>query len=265
MLTTSYVPGTPNWVDLGSTDIEASAAFYGAVLGWEFRSAGPHSGGYGMFTLDGKTVAAIGPLTEEGASPAWTLYFQTDDADAIAKAVEQAGGTVRLAPDDVMDKGRMAGFTDPTGAQFAVWQPGRADGGLGGLDVVTDPGTLCWTELHTTDPAAAKTFYRAVFGWTTEDLPMGDFSYTVVRPAGQEEGTDQGGIMGIDAEMASAGMTSRWQPYFEVTDCDTVAATAAERGATLLMPPEDLAGVGRMCAMLDPSGAAFSVITSVSA
>src|SRR6266516_3848351 len=160
MLTTNYVPGAPNWVDLGTTDTEGAAAFYGALFGWKFQSAGPDAGGYGMFTLDGKTVAALGPLTEQGASPSWNIYFHTTDADATAKAVEQAGGAVRFA-------------------QFAVWQPGETKG----LDAVTVANTLCWTELHTTDPATVKAFYQSVFGWVTEDVPIGEFTYTVVRPA----------------------------------------------------------------------------------
>src|SRR5689334_5470646 len=134
MLTTRYVPGAPNWIDLGTPDTEATAAFYGPLFGWSLQSAGPQAGGYGFFQLDGRTVAAVGPLTEEGAAPAWTSYFHTADADATAKAVEQAGGTVRIAPDDVFDKGRMAGFTDPGGAEFAVWQPGTTKG----LDLVTE-------------------------------------------------------------------------------------------------------------------------------
>jgi predicted enzyme related to lactoylglutathione lyase len=91
MLSTDYVPGAPNWVDLGTPDIDAAAAFYGAVFGWQFQSAGPDAGGYGMFTLDGKTIAAGGPLTEQGAAPSWTVYFHTADADATAEAVTKAG------------------------------------------------------------------------------------------------------------------------------------------------------------------------------
>lgn len=44
MLTTDYVPGTPNWIDLGATDTDAAVAFYSAVFGWTFRSAGPGPG-----------------------------------------------------------------------------------------------------------------------------------------------------------------------------------------------------------------------------
>jgi uncharacterized protein len=259
MLTTNYVPGAPVWVDLAVPDTAAAAAFYGALFGWEFQSAGPEAGGYGMFTLDGKTVAAVGPITEEGASPAWTLYFHTFDADATAKAVEQAGGTVRFPPFDVFSQGRMGGFTDPAGAKFAVWQPGDTRG----LDAVTAVNTLCWTELYTTDPAAAKSFYQSVFGWVSEDMPMGELTYTVVRPSGGGQDSSQGGIMELDDAMLGAGITPRWQPYFEVADCDAVVAKAGEKGAVVPMPPDDIEGVGRLAMLVDPFGAPFAVITSV--
>jgi hypothetical protein len=31
-----------------------------------------------------------------------------------------------------------------------------------------EPGTFCWVDLATTDPAGAKAFYGALFGWETE-------------------------------------------------------------------------------------------------
>src|SRR3954463_8505871 len=55
MLTTRYVPGTPNWLDPGTPDVDAAVAFYSAVFGWRVTSAGPESGGYGFFQLDGRT------------------------------------------------------------------------------------------------------------------------------------------------------------------------------------------------------------------
>lgn len=258
MLITNYVHGAPAWVDLGTPDVAAAAAFYSAVFGWEFQGGGPETGGYGRFTVGGGTVAAVGPLTEPGASPAWTLYFDTLDAEATVKAVEQAGGSVRFASLGDSYPGPMAGFSDPAGAQFAVWQLGDHKG----LAAVTAPGTLCWTELHTTDPAAAKAFYQSVFGWVTEDGPMGDVTYTVIRPAGGGPESSQGGIVGISEEQRAAGMKPRWQPYFEVTDCDAVAATAAERGGTVPMAPENVEGVGRWALLIDPFGATFAVITS---
>jgi predicted enzyme related to lactoylglutathione lyase len=260
MLTTSYVPGAPNWVDLGTPDVAAAANFYNALFGWEFQSAGAEAGGYGMLTLNGKVVAAAGPLGEEGAEPAWTIYFQTADADATAAAVRNAGGAVLAEPMDVFTAGRMAQFTDPTGAHFAVWQPGDTKG----LEAVTDPGTLTWTELHTTDATAAKAFYNRVFGWNTEDMAMGDFTYTVISPAGGGEKESQGGIMQLTPEMAAGGMVTRWLPYFEVEDCDGVAAEAARQGGIVAADPQDIEGVGRFAVLVDPAGAPFAIIKSAS-
>lgn len=261
MLSTDYVPGAPNWVDLGTPDVDAAAAFYGAVFGWEFQSAGPDAGGYGMFTLNGKTVAAGGPLGEPGGTPSWTIYFNTPDADATAEAVRKAGGSVQMDPMDVFTAGRMAQFADAQGATFAVWQPGETTG----LEAVNDPGTLCWTEVYPSDVAAAKSFYAAALGWQTEDMPMGEFTYTVIKPAGGGADSGQGGMMPLALDMASAGMRTAWQVYFEVADCDAAVATAEQRGGTVASPATDIPGVGRFAALIDPAGASFSVITSSAA
>jgi len=261
MLSTDYVPGAPNWVDLGTPDVDAAAAFYGAVFGWQFQSAGPEAGGYGMFTLNGKTVAAGGPLAAQGATPSWTVYFHTPDADVTANAVGKAGGSVTMEPMDVFTAGRMAQFTDPGGALFAVWQPGD----VRGLEAVNDPGTLCWTEAYTGDVTAAKSFYQATFGWVTEDMPMGDFTYTVIKPAGGGEQSSQGGIMPLTPAMAAAGVTPSWRVYFEVADCDATVATATRQGGSVATPAMDIPGVGRFATLIDPAGAAFAVIKSTTA
>ena len=261
MLSSNFVDGAPVWLDLGVPDVARAAEFYGSVFGWKFESAGPDAGGYGMFTQDGKTVAAAGPLTEQGAAPSWTLYFRTSDADSTAGAVKIAGGIVRAGPADVMSEGRFAQIADPAAAEFGIWQPGDTKG----LGAVNDPGTLCWTELTTPDVAAAKSFYSDVLGWQTDDQPMGEFTYTVIRPAGGDENSSQGGIMPLSPEMAAAGATTRWQPYFEVADCDAATAAVTASGGTVVVPASDVPGVGRFAVALDPDGAQFAVIASVPA
>jgi predicted enzyme related to lactoylglutathione lyase len=257
MLTNDYVPGAPNWVDLGTRDTEAAAAYYKALFGWDFQSAGPEAGGYGQFQLAGQTVAAMGPLQDADAKPAWTIYFESADADATTKAVEQAGGSVRIPPMDVFDQGRLAGYTDPGGADFAVWQPGANKG----LDRV-GAGGLCWTELYTTDSEQAKNFYGTVFDWDYEDTPLpGDAGRYVIasRSGGGQEGSHSG-IMQLGPDMLPGG-TAYWQPYFAVADCDAVAAKAVEKGGSVLMPPTDMEGVGRMALLRDPEGAFFALLT----
>ncbi len=257
MLSTDFVPGVPNWLDLGTPDTDAAVAFYSAVLGWEFQSAGPEAGGYGFFTVDGERVGGIGPLTEEGASAAWTVYFHSTDADAVAKSVEQAGGRVRVAPMDVFTEGRMAQFTDPTGADFGIWQPGDTPG----FETVGVPGALCWTELYTTDATAARDFYRSVFSWACQETPMGaGLTYTVVSPSGGGQQDSHGGIMQLQQMHLDAGSTSQWHPYFAVADCDATFDAATGCGATALIPPMDAPGVGRLAMLTDPAGAPFALL-----
>jgi predicted enzyme related to lactoylglutathione lyase len=255
MLSTHYVPGAPNWVDLGTPDMDRITAFYGALFGWQAESAGPESGGYVLLRLGGKAAAGLAPLTEEGAETAWTVFFHTTDADATTKAVEQAGGTVRVAPMDILDQGRTAGFPDPAGARFAVWQPREHQG----LHVVNDPGSLCWAELHTPEPDGARDFYGSVFDWQAQDMPFAGTTYTVLTPADGGEKSSFGGIM---PQAPPAGIRAHWLPYFEVADCDATVVKAEELGGSIAVHPVEAPDVGRFARLTDPCGADFAVITS---
>uniref|UniRef100_A0AAU2K0U1 VOC family protein n=1 Tax=Streptomyces sp. NBC_00049 TaxID=2903617 RepID=A0AAU2K0U1_9ACTN len=264
MITTDFVPGSPCWIDLGSPDVRAAAAFYGAVLGWDYESMGEGEGEGegmegGMFRKDGKIVAGLGRLTEEGARSAWMIYYSVADADATSQAVERAGGTVRVPPMDLDQWGRMAQYTDPLGAQFAVWQPGTSTG----VELVDEPGSLNWTELYTTDAAAAKGFYGGVFGWQygEMELPGGGGSYSLITPAGLPEGRMHGGVMELPAEhLALAGGRPYWHPVFAVDDCDAAVAKVTGNGGSVQMGPEDAEGVGRLAVCLDPWNADFVVL-----
>lgn len=262
MITTDFVPGSPGWLDLGAPDVRAATDFYGSVLGWEFQPMAPGAEEYGVFQMNGKTVAGIGPLTEEGARSAWMLYFHTQDADATAQAVERQGGTVRVAPMDADGEGRMAQFTDPSGGQFAVWQPGRTRG----LETASQPGALTWAELYTTDAAAAERFYGSIFGWTTEgmQLPGGGGTYSLITPAGVSKERMFGGIMQMPAQnLELTGGRPYWHPVFRVAECDTTVAKVADNGGQVQMGPEDAEGVGRLAVCLDRAGADFVVLTPV--
>ncbi|MDH6127802.1 VOC family protein [Kitasatospora sp. GP82] len=258
MLTTDFVPGSPVWLDLGSPEPDAARSFYCALFGWTFDSLGPEAGNHGLFRLGDRTVGGLGPPTEEGAAPAWTVHFATGDIDATTDRARQAGGSVRFGPVDVFTHGRTSGLTDPTGARFAARQPL----GTSGLGAVTVPGALCWTELLSTDPAAAKRFYRSVFGWQEQDVPFGDTTYTVVTPDGGGTDSGQGGIIQLLADQAATGLGSQWLPYFEVPDTDAAIAGAQRLGATVRAPAEEAHGVGRFAQLTDPHGAAFAVITT---
>lgn len=184
MLTTRYVTGAPNWIDLGTPDIEGAATFYHHLFGWQFRSVSPDMGGYGFFQLDGRTAAAGMQNPPEQGPPSWNIYFRTPDAEATAKAVEQAHGSVLMRPMDVADQGRMAILADRASVPFGIWEPRR----ITGLDVVTDPGALCWLELYTPDLPAAAGFFNSVFGWETSAIDIMRRQLHLREPCGNRSG-----------------------------------------------------------------------------
>ncbi|MFF6994678.1 VOC family protein [Streptomyces sp. NPDC008313] len=259
MLTTRFVTGAPNWVDLGTSDMDGAQSFYGALFGWTFRSAGPDAGGYGFFQLDGKTVAGGMQSTGEQGPPSWTVHFQSPDAEATAASAEKARGAVLAPPMDVMGEGHLAILADRAGATFGVWQQGRNKG----IEVAGDTGSLCWVELYTPDVAAAAAFYHSVFGWDTSAVPFpGGGSYTCINPAGTGEDAMFGGVVPLADDPTEAGSQPYWLPYFEVEDTDAVAGRAQELGGKVRMAPTDVEGVGRIARLADPYGARFAVIRS---
>lgn len=263
MITTDFVPGAPSWLDLGVRDPLATAAFYGAVFGWRLEPFGDEPEGYGFFQLDGRTVAALGPLSGDEGRPAWMIYFSTPNALAAARAVERLGGSVRVPPMDVPGAGRLAQFTDSVGGEFAVWEPAE----VLGLEATDEPGSLCWVENCTTDAAAAKAFYRGLFGWQTKDLPMpggAEGTYTVLGPAGTGEDRTHGGMVEVPADyLPRTGGMPYWHPVFAAADCDASVAAVTEHGGSVQLGPEDAPGVGRLAVCDDPEGAEFVILTPV--
>ncbi|GAA3378322.1 VOC family protein [Streptomyces sannanensis] len=260
MLTTRFVTGSPNWIDLGTPDLDRAAAFYGGLFGWTLLPGGPEVGGYGMFQLGGRTTAGAMKVGPDQAPPAWTVYIQTPDADTAAGAVAKGGGRVTLPPMDVLDFGRMALFADPAGAGFGVWQPKQNKG----LEVVSDAGSFAWAELYTTEHAdEAIAFYESVFGWEKYQVPFPGGTYSMVGPEGGGETAAFGGVVPVSSDPAETGSGPYWLPYFEVADCDATVAKAEELGGKTRMAPVQMEGVGRFAKLADPFGARFAVIKSV--
>jgi predicted enzyme related to lactoylglutathione lyase len=251
MADTATTTGVPNWIDLGSPDVEGSRAFYTALFGWTADTMPqPEAGGYTMFRLDGKDVAGVGPLQSPEQPPVWTTYVSVEDAAATAGKARDAGGTVLMEPFDVMSAGRMAILQDPTGAVIALWQPGNHKG----AGVFNVPGAMTWNELATRDVDAAKRFYNAVFGWDPHTHGEGSSAYTEWHL----DGRTIGGMMGM-GDMFPPQVPPHWLPYFAVADCAATAARAQELGAQLRVPPTEIEP-GTFAVIADPQGAVFAVI-----
>ncbi|MDP4507697.1 VOC family protein [Nonomuraea turcica] len=246
-----YEPGVPCWVDLSSTDVGASARFYSEIFGWQAEMVDdPAAGGYGQFTYDGKKVAGVGPVMDEGMPSTWNIYMATDDIAALADRIKNAGGTVVMEPMQVFEEGSMTVFRAPDGSHAAAWQAANHHG----AELVNESVSFCWNELITRDPAAAERFYSEVFGWRPELLEMGGVKYTEWH-AGEPA---IAGMMEMPSEYPQ-GTPSFWMTYFAVDDLGATTAAAERLGAQVLVRAMD-APPGAFSMLVDPQGATFSVI-----
>jgi predicted enzyme related to lactoylglutathione lyase len=245
-----YEDGVPSWVDLTTSSVEDAGKFYGGLFGWKLDVGPPEAGGYAMASLKDRPVAGIAPSQEAGGPVYWTTYVNVASADDAAKKVTDNGGSVMLAPMDVMDVGRLAVFGDPTGAAFAVWQAGAHKG----AGLVNEDSTYSWSELVTTDVEGAKTFYAAVFGWGADTHGEGPGAYTEWKIGDRSVG----GMMEKSAEMP-AEVPSHWQVYFTVKDADAAVAKVKELGGSVSMGPMEIEP-GSFAVCLDPQGATFNII-----
>ena len=121
-------------------------------------------------------------------------------------------------------------------------------------------GDFIWYELVTSDADAAADFYGKVVGWTinTSDLPGMDYRMLHIGDH------DVGGLMPLTPDMAAGGARPAWLGYVGVDDVDEMAASVAEGGGTVHVPPTDIPNVGRFAMVADPQGAPFYVMRGAS-
>ena len=252
-----YAPGTPNWVDLTTPDLDGAKAFYTSLFGWTAVPAGPpeETGGYENFESGGRRVAGVGPVMGEGQPTYWATYFATDDVDALTQRVKAAGGNVLLEPMDVLDAGRMAIFVHPAAGMFAGWQAGSHTG----AQLVNEPVSVAWNALMTRDVPAASAFLTEVFeGLSAETQEFGGGPYTVLMV----DGAGVGGVSPMPPGVPDEA-PAFWNVSFAVEDTDATVARATELGGSVILEAFDMETVGRVAGLTDPFGAAFSIVSLV--
>lgn len=121
---------------------------------------------------------------------------------------------------------------------------------------MTAHGHFHWNELMTRDVAKAKAFYGKTLGWTFDDMPMPDGTYTVIM----DGDAFVGGMFAMNGPQYE-GMPEHWMSYVAVDDIDKRLATLRAEGGTVLNEPFDVEGVGRIAIVQDPGGAVSGWMT----
>ncbi|MGQ0737286.1 MAG: VOC family protein, partial [Acidobacteriota bacterium] len=117
-------------------------------------------------------------------------------------------------------------------------------------------GRLLWYELLTTDMKGAEDFYQAVVGWSVTPFEGSPMPYHMWMRGGQ---VPVGGVMTLPDEVKAQGVPPNWMMYAGVPKLEDAAAHIERLGGRALSPIIEVPTVGRMRAMADPQGGAFSI------
>jgi predicted enzyme related to lactoylglutathione lyase len=245
----SHLPGKFVWFEHLSNDIAKARGFYEQLFGWHTETI--PMGGPEPYAMIQNGSAGIGGYAKSpaGAPPQWLSYLSVDDVDASYRAALAAGAKSLMAPANYGGAGRAATLADPTGAVFSLWKGAQDDP----ADTDSTPtGGWFWNELTTQDDRAALAFYEKVFGYSHDEMPMAQGSYFLLK----QGATMRGGL----CKAMQASTPAMWMQYVVVEDCDAAAAKAKGLGATIVVPPADIPGVGRFSMLADPQGAVLAVM-----
>ncbi|WP_413804666.1 VOC family protein [Streptomyces sp. OE57] len=250
------------WASLAARDLPAAQAFYGSVLGWEWR-ADPLGEDFRIAFAGGSAVASLGACGAAlQAVACWIPFFTVPDVDETVARVHERGGTVGVGPLSC-GTGRAALAADRDGAAFGVWARPRPAVPHGERSA---PGTrerrpAVWPLLRTRDAFAAAMFYGEVFDWASgddaHDGPTVAYEdpEVVVRAGGKT-------VVRLRGEQAKARpdppLQPRWRLHFRVPDVDTAAAAARSAGGGVADPPATTS-TGRRAIVRDPEGSLFTV------
>lgn len=255
------------WYELMTTDKTRAVPFYTKVIGWstmDWKAPDANLPPYTMWTNGETMLGGVMDLPEEakgnGVRPTWVLYIATPDIEGTVKRVKRLAGAVRTPPTVIPTVGRFAVLTDPQGATFCVFQ---SHNDVPGHDGPRQVGEFSWHELATSDPAAAFTFYSALFGWVKAgavDSPAG-----VYQMFGKSEDQPMGGIYRTP-EKAAAGEywraenpASGWLPYIRVHDIPKAIERVHAGGGQVINGPIEVPGGDLIAHGTDPQGAIFAL------
>lgn len=111
------------------------------------------------------------------------------------------------------------------------------------------PGTFCWTDLVTSDPDAAGSFYADVLGWELEDIAGTDVALARIG----------GRAVASIGPLPNAEAPSHFNCYVSVDSAAATADRALELGGEVVRDAHDVGAMGRLAVLADPAGAALSV------
>ncbi|MFJ8747434.1 VOC family protein [Embleya sp. NPDC127516] len=223
------------WMDLKTHDIPGAAAFFSAVLDWQFAVDENDWRRAIKITVDGCPIGTVSdladPIYPPGTAAHLAYYIRVDDVDHRVELATANGAQLVLAPFDAGDQGRMATLIDPDGAVFSLWQANRFSGWRIPPQTAYAPQRMV---LAGARHRRAEDFYRQVLGT--------GFARSDYRTATE-----------------SADSTARWELAVAAKDLRMVAARVRDHGRGAFAWSEH---AGRPCLHLEsPQGLTLWILS----
>lgn len=183
------------------------------------------------------------------AMPDFVSYRASDSLDAIARILGVGSGRDESRAD------RGSAFSvefkidckEPPSLRISRVTPSRSV-----RAIAADPGTMSWHELRSQSPEAGAAFIAdLVDGDTATSSRMSPGEYATVL-------CDSLHVAGF--ARAAPGEQAAWETFVRVPDVDLLCEIAVEEGGSIAVAPHGIAGLDRRATIVDPTGAALTVI-----
>jgi uncharacterized protein len=214
----------------------------------------------------GMPIIGLGVLTAEYAQLPlqWMPHIQVVNVAVSVQRALDGGGSVLMHDRDKQGMGQWAVLQDPDGAAFGIIPtvpPNAIAGadGKAGPDAAQAVGRIAWMDLTVSSADAARDFYRAVVGWSVQDVPMKDGSerYADYNMLGEADHP----VAGVcHARGVNAGLPSVWMIYLTVGDLAESLRRVEVEGGRVLRAQQENGGRYVYAAIQDPVGVHLALV-----
>jgi len=112
-------------IELNSTDVDKSKAFYGKLFEWTLEDTKMGEKGdldYTMIKVGKGTGGGMMKQLMPNAGSAWVPYVEVSDIKASTKKAQSLGAKVMKDVTEITDRGWLSIIVDPAGAMLGLWQ-----------------------------------------------------------------------------------------------------------------------------------------------
>lgn len=245
--------------DIAVPEHERALQFYSRVL-----TTGDHPlWREDLMNSAGMPIIGLGELTPDYAHLPlqWMPHIQVADVAASADRALALGGRELLHQKNHSGHSQWAVLLDPNGAAFGVI-PAVVPEATRSVREGASPdtvGRISWLDLTVSEASATRDFYRAVVGWSAQDVEMDDAAGQYADYAlCTSDGTAVAGV--CHARGVNQAMPPVWLLCLPVGDLGESLGRVQEGGGEVVEAREGSGGGYEYVVIRDPVGAYLALV-----